>query len=418
MTSGPARVEAGRPNPGFIKLELFCQGLRLAPDLRLPGEGEGDARTVRRVRAGLGSGLELRIGEVAVNAPVTEPFAASSPYELHGPDADGRYRLQHDGRPLVHVAVPPTPRFYGLETSSGKPMATVGAMQGSYLGVYYGGLCANWKRPESDACRFCGLGCSVASGDERTDKTVQDVVEVAQAARRELGITFVHVNGGFDDRGGYVERFLPLIEALTARTGLLLGLQIPPLTDASAYRAFARAGVDNLSLCFEAWDGAHFDALCPGKARRAGLDGYRAALEACRGLFPTTNGELIAGVEPPASTCEAIDWLVGIGAVPTVCVLRPLADTPLAGQRPPAAQTLAPVFAHLYRRCMEAGLPIGVAPGLAVSIVLMPSEARWLLPPAERRRWPLRRVAHAGLRHLLGWRVARRARRALGVDAR
>lgn len=416
MTAGPSRMEAGRPNPGFIKLDLFCRGLRLAPDLRLPGES--GAPHVRRVRAGLGSGLELRIGSVAVNAPVTESFARASPYELRGPDARGRYALAYEGELLTTVVLPAPPRFYDRLTRSGKPMGSVGGVQGSYLGVYFGALCANWKRPALDACRFCGLGCSVAAGTERTDKTVEDVVDVARAAREELGITFVHVNGGFDDRGDYLARYVPLVEALRRETGLLIGLQIPPLPDTADYAVLARAGVDNLSLCFETWGGEAFETICPGKARRAGLEGYLGAIEACAGLFPTTNGELIAGLEDPGDSIQAIDWLTGVGAVPTVCVFRPLADTPLVEERPPATEQVLPVFAHLYRRCMERGLPIGVAPGLDVSIVMMPSECRWLLPPSERPRWPLRRAAHATLRRVLGWRVARRARRAIATGLR
>jgi len=45
------------------------------------------------------------------------------------------------------------------------------------------------------------------------------------------------------------------------------------------------------------------------------------------------------------------------------------------------------VFQALWARCMEAGLPIGVAPNIHVSLVLLPDEARWLVQdPATIRR--------------------------------
>ncbi|MDJ0522515.1 MAG: radical SAM protein [Planctomycetota bacterium] len=412
MAHGPALIERGRLNPGYLKLDLFCRGLRLAPDCDLGGR-----QGAKRVRAGLGSGIEMRIegaGGMTVNAPVLEPFAEGSPYELRGPDARGRHAIHADGRAIATVTLPHEPRFHAQTTSSGKPMGSVGTLQGTYLGVYYGQLCANWKRPDEDACRFCAVGTHVGHGDERTDKSPEDVVETALAAAEECGITFVHLNGGFDDRGAYIDRFGPVVEALRRETGLLVGVQIPPLEDFHDYHRLRAMGVNNLSLCFELWDGERFREVCPGKSRRAGLQRYLDAIRLCAGEvgFETTNGELIAGLEEPTRSIEAIDWLTEQGAVPTVCVFRPLAGTAYEGRPPPETESLVPVFAHLYRRCMEAGLPIGVAPGLHVSIVLTPDECRWLLPPGERAGWRLRRLKHATMRRALAGLVARRRRAA------
>jgi hypothetical protein len=411
MTTTAALLENGHLNPGYLKLDLLCKGMRVAPDAFA-----ADHPLAQRVRAGLGSGLEMHVprgGGMMVNVPIDEAFASESPYELHAPDEHGRRPLTHGGRELCDVVVPPPPRFYRHRTSSGKRMGEVGVIQGSYLGIYYGETCANWKRPAADACRFCGLGTS----GERTDKITLDVVETALAARRELGITFVHVNGGFDDRGRYVKRFGTLMRRLSAETGLLLGLQIPPLDDVSGYRAFREAGVNNVSLCFELWDPDRFEHVCPGKHSRAGLEAFKRAIRWCVEDvgFDTTNGELIAGLEDPARSCEAIDWLTEVGAVPTVCVFRPLAGTPLADEAPPETEAVLPVLAHAYRRCMERGLPIGIAPNVHVSIVMTPDECRWLLPPGERSRWKWRRLRHATLRRALGAHVRRRARRASSV---
>lgn len=406
-----ARIESGRLNPGVVKLELFCLGLRVAADCDL-SDGAGP----RKMRSGLGSGLELRLPgpeAIWVNAPVTESFALESPYSLHGTRSSG-YVLHHDGRPLTPAQVPLAPAFYQRRTSSGRAMGGVGVIQGTYLGVYYGPLCANWSHADTDTCRFCSIGENVLRGDERLGKEAQDVIETALAARDELGITFVHVNGGFDDRLRYRETYGPLMRALHAQTGLLLGLQIPPLEDLGAYEEVARWGVANVSLCFEIWDEQRFEEVCPGKSRRAPLAVYKSAIEYCARevCFPTTNGELIAGLEPPENSMQAIDWLTGIGAVPTVCVFRPVPGTAYQGLPPPRVAEMQPIFEHLYRRTMEAGLPVGVAPGVRVSIVLTPEECRWLLPPSERGRWPLRRLKWRTLRQLAGWKVRRDVRRA------
>ena len=74
-----------------------------------------------------------------------------------------------------------------------------------------------------------------------------------------------------------------------------------------------------------------------------------------------------------------------MGAIPTVCVFRPLAGTDYSDMPPPQTEPLVPVFRRLYEACMEQGLPIGVAPNIHVSLVLLPDECRSLSP----RRFPL-----------------------------
>src|SRR5947199_270444 len=52
---------------------------------------------------------------------------------------------------------------------------------------------------------------------------------------------------------------------------------------------------------------------------------------------------------------------------------------------PPQTEDLVPVFRRLYEACMERGLPIGCAPNVHVSLVLLPEECRSL----SSRRFPL-----------------------------
>ncbi|MHC5012251.1 MAG: radical SAM protein, partial [Planctomycetota bacterium] len=335
---------------------------------------------------------------------VTEAFAANSPYELHGPRPNGRHWLTHDDREVCEVELPERPKFLDRLTSTGRPMGSIGVIQGTYLGVYFGVLCANWKEPERDNCRFCSLGTSVLEGQEGTKKTSQDVLETALAAREELGITFVHLNGGFDDSEAYLDRFRDAITSLRERTGLLIGFQLPPLSDLEQYRTLKEMGVNNVSLCFEIWNPEIFAEVCPGKHRRAGLDRYKEAIRFCTEevQFDTTNGEMIAGLEPPADSMAAIDWLTGVGAIPTICVFRPVRGTPYEARPAPTTEDMLPVFAHAYRRCMDRGLPIGIAPNIHVSIVLNPEEWRWLLPPAERNRWRGQRLKLAAMRRAFG----------------
>jgi hypothetical protein len=73
-------IQELRANPALLKLDLYCKGARLDDSCFIEADG---GRKVLRTRAGLGSGLELILpGGLWTNVPVSEPFAAASPYEL------------------------------------------------------------------------------------------------------------------------------------------------------------------------------------------------------------------------------------------------------------------------------------------------------------------------------------------------
>lgn len=379
-------------NPGFLKLDLLCRGARLEEPSRVREHG---GRPILRTRAGLGSGLELVLpGRLHVNVPVVEPFAAESPYVLRPGARPGEVEVLRDGRPCLPARLAPRPAWYDRPSSRGRPMARVATLQGTYLAVYPGRVCDFWVRgplrAERENCRFCAVGLNLGADDAPT-KSVEEVLEVVRAARRESGVTYVDFNAGHADDAGFLDVLEPYVAGVKA-LGLLVGVQTPPHPDPSRWARLRAMGVNRVSFCFELFDPARFSEVCPGKARVYGLEGYLEAIERCvevgraRGplLEPwVVNGELVAGLEPVESSAAAVDWLVARGAIPTVCVFRPLVGTDLASARPPSTASMVPLFRRLYTRCVEAGLPIGVAPNVHVSLVLLPEEARWLVDDAD-----------------------------------
>ncbi len=397
-----------RRNPALLKLDLYCKGLRLDDSCLVQDDG---GRPILRTRAGLGSGLELILpGGLWTNAPVTEPFAQRSPYVLHR--VEGGYIIRRhavrrspgNGQSLqvpapapetvAWVRLAPRPDWYDWTTSTGKAMTRIGTLQGTYLGIYPAKVCDYWKEKPRANCRFCSVGLNLGV-DDATDKSVDEVMEVLHAARRESKITYVDFNTGHYEGDTYLDILEPYVRRIKAETGLLVGLQTPPHHDLRRYDALKQIGVNRVSFCFEIFDEACFKRICPGKDREYGLRRYLEAVEYCARLSRTraggfepwvSNGEIIAGLEPPASSIAAIDWITSVGAVPTVCVFRPLVGTDMEEAPPPRTEDLVPVFRRLYEACMERDLPIGVAPDIHVSLVLLPEECRWFLD-SRRRYW-------------------------------
>lgn len=406
-----------RTNPSLLKLDLYCKGVRLDDSCLVEEDG---GRKILRTRAGLGSGLEVILpGNLWTNIPVTESFAAGSPYTLHR--ERGEYSLRWNGGKVTTVALSPRPDWYDRETTTGKPMTRVGTLQGTYLGIYQAKVCEYWTaKPGKVNCKFCSVGLNLGI-DDADDKSIDEVMEVIRAAREESGITYVDFNTGHYDGDTYLDLLEPFIVRIKEELGLLVGVQTPPHRDLKRYDHLREIGVNRVSFCFEIFDRQLFQEICPGKHAEYGLDHYLEAIRYCAALTRkgpkdepwVANGEIIAGLEPPESSIRAIDWITSVGGVPTVCVFRPLVGTDLEHLEPPRTEDMVPVFRHLYEACMERGLPIGVAPNIHVSLVMLPDECRWLSP----RRYPLQTLKLKAMGKVFSRRFGRRlARRPLSAS--
>jgi len=377
-------LSALRETPALLKLDLYCKGLRLDDSCYIEEDG---GRKVLRTRAGLGSGLELILpGGLWTNAPVTEPFAARSPYTLHR--EAGSYELRRDGETVAPVRLSPRPGWYENATSTGKPMTRIGTLQGTYLGIYQAKVCEYWTaEPVRVNCKFCSVGLNLGV-DDADEKSVAEVMEVVRAARDQSGITYVDFNTGHYAGDTYLDILEPYVRRIKQELGLLVGIQTPPHRDLKRYDGLREMGVNRVSFCFEIYDRELFKETCPGKHAEYGLDHYLEAIRYCATLGKkgprhepwVANGEIIAGLEPKESSIRAIDWITSVGAIPTVCVFRPLVGTDLQDAQPPTTEDMVPVFQRLYEACMEKGLPIGCAPNIHVSLVLLPEECASLSP--------------------------------------
>lgn len=394
--------------PALLKLDLYCRGMRIDESCLITEDG---GRKIMRTRAGLGSGLELILpGGLWTNVPVAEPFAKASPYALHREGK--RYVLKRDGEIVLPVELSPRPAWYDKTTTDGKPMTRIGTLQGTYLAIYPAKVCDYWvKTPDKVNCKFCSVGLNLGVDDD-TVKSVEEVMEVVNAARAESHITYVDFNTGHYDGDTYLDLLEPYITRIKKETGLLIGVQTPPHPDLSRYDRLREMGVNRVSFCFEIYDRERFREVCPGKHTHYGQDRYLDAIRYCASLGErgpktepwVTNGEIIAGLESPESSIRAINWVTSVGAIPTVCVFRPLAGTDYAHLPPPEPKPLVPVFARLYDACMERGLPIGCAPNIYVSLVMLPEECAGL----STKRYPFKQLKLAALKTGLGWYLNRR----------
>jgi hypothetical protein len=371
-----------------LEIELFCRGLRIDSTCHV----EEDGRRLARTRAGLGSGLELMLPAprkpIWVNVPVVESFAATSPLQLIK-DAKGYLVVDDRNGCAYRVGVPEEPAWYARQTTSGVEMCRVGVLQGNYLGIYVSNACLFWASKPPRACRFCTTGKNLGV-NEQARKNLEDVIEVALAARDESGSIFTHLNTGyhFEDVDKLepihgLKQCAPYVRALRERVGGFIGVQCFPVPERMfhEYDFLIEQGADHFSFCYEFEDPEFFSRLCPGKAQTLGQDGFFRAMEyTARKLGPgRVSGEIIAGLEPIEATKRGIDRIVAAGAFPTVCIFRPTIGSDLESAPPPDPEAMKEVFAHVWETCRDADLPVGILP-IEVSLVVQPEETRDLAP--------------------------------------
>lgn len=412
-------------SPVELEIELFCRGIRIHPSC----EVEGDARRISRTRAGLGSGLELMLPgkrkKIWVNVPVVEPFAAQSPFSL---EKAGSYFIEdtRDGRHYP-VEIPEEPAWYSRRTSTGVEMSRIGVLQGNYLGIYVSNACLYWASSPSRACKFCTTGKNVGVA-EQARKKVEDVLEVAKAARDESGSIFTHFNTGYHFEE--VDRLEPIhglrqtepfVRAVREKVGGFIGVQAHPVPRRrfEEYDALIEAGTDHFSFCYEFEDPEYFERICPGKAQTVGQQGFFDAMEyTAKRLGPgRVSGEIIAGIEPIAATKRGIDRITAAGCFPTVCIFRPTVGSELESTPPPDPEAMKDVFAHLYESCRRQGIPVGVLP-IEVSLVVQPEEAADLVAPSWPSRlyeWKLAAMRQAARPYIAWKRMPRGSAAAAGV---
>jgi hypothetical protein len=375
--------------PIELEIELFCRGTRIDRTCELGADG----RRIARTRAGLGSGLELvlrgRGRDHWVNVPVAEEFAQKSPFRLFK-QADGYWLLDERSGEGYRAALPEEPSWYSRRTSTGVEMSRIGVLQGNYLGIYVSTSCLFWGSRPSRACKFCTTGKNVGSV-EQARKKVEDVVEVAVAARDESCSVFTHLNTGYHyeevDRLEAIHGLRqcePFVRALRRQVGGFIGVQCMPVPKRMfhEYDALIDAGADHFSFCYEFEDPEVFAQICPGKAETMGQDAFFEAMNytASRLGRGRVSGEIIAGIEPIESTKRGIDRIVAAGAFPTVCIFRPTIGSEMENVPPPDPEEMKEVFAHLYEACRRAHLPIGILP-IDVSLVVQPEECAGLVEP-------------------------------------
>jgi biotin synthase-related radical SAM superfamily protein len=264
----------------------------------------------------------------------------TSPYSL---EHDGhRYFLTHKGEELFPVEFLKRPKYYGLKTSDGTPMANIAlSFQEGVIFIAYSNECA--LKEKGQDCKYCNIN---ATRDTYADqegiawKYPKQIGETVAAAYKE-GARHLTISGGFVPERREVEYYLDVADAIKEHTGLAdfngTACVGAPL-DLDVIDKYKEAGYRTIATNIEIWDKNIFRSICPGKDQQCGgWDHWVKALEYEVQVFGhgRVRSNIVAGIEPKQSTLEGVEYLASKGVACFVSGWCPNPGSELEGHRSP-----------------------------------------------------------------------------------
>lgn len=303
-----------------------------------------DSNTERRQGgAGPSDAGMLWIDGAPTTVPTDADYVAASPYSML-PEDDG-FGVYKDGVRLAEARTAPRPKYYDLTTEDGIPYSKIALMHLDSMASTVLQTCAYWGN--SDQCKFCGIGVSMAAGRTIAKKTPAMLAEVSVAARDLDGAVDATLTTGSTatpDRGAlYVGK---CAEAVKEASGLPVQVQFEPPADLDVIKKVKDMGADSVGIHVETFDPDVLAEVAPGKARW-GIEAYFRAWEAAVAAFGEgqVSTYVILGMgEDPKVTVEACKRAVDIGVYPFIVPLRPVPGSLMADAHPPEADYVESIY--------------------------------------------------------------------------
>jgi len=336
--------------------QLQSQGLKLV-------EHNGGASS-RKGGAGPSDHKAVTIDNTTVMIPVHTSTAVKSDYSLtefypESVNYGKSFILEQGGVGVAAIQFPQQPKFYSLKTAEGIPYSQIALLHShNVLATTVLQTCIRYSN-RNTSCQFCAIEQSLVAGKTISQKTPEQLAEVAAAAVRLDGIEQLVMTTGTPnttDRGAaYLTK---CAQAVKARVKLPIQAQCEPPDDFAWFKRMQDSGVDSLGMHLEVIEPEIRDRIMPGKAK-VSLDYYFQAFTAAVKVFGwgQVNTYILAGlgdsIETIVTTC---DRLIKLGVYPFVVPFVPITGTPLANHQPPDSKFMYAIYEQVGEMLQQAGM--------------------------------------------------------------
>ena len=330
---------------------------RLCVDLQSAGIRFPDSMPGRSGGAGPADSRYIIIEGHCLSVPSCSWFVAESSYRAEPVGAGSFFLYQHDTK-LCTLQTVETPELYQHSTSAGTPYSKIARIHGrDCLASTLYQDCQYRGGPEQ--CQFCGIGLSLDNGATILHKQPSELAEVARHAAHTSQATHVTLTSGSRvDEQAATAHLADCVRMIKQHSGLPVHIQICPPESRDVLAMLHAAGADTIGLHIETSCTETLKRVAPAKAGY-GLERYRMVWQQAVELFGVNqvSSFLIAGLgESAESLLDGARQLCRMGVFPYVLPLRPVPGTPLANERPPAADDMAALYRAVAAVLKEYGI--------------------------------------------------------------
>lgn len=288
---------------------------------------------IRATGAGPASNVTFSIGEVPINAPVTEFLTESSPYEIK---KDFKiYKLFRSDEYIADILFPKTPNFYNQKTAKGIPYHKIALFHGcNCIATTVFQKCDLWR--DGSQCRFCAIEFSLENDSTVPVKSPEELAEVAWYAKLyDNARFFTLTTGSSKNPEGLIKHLCNCIKSIKSKSGIPVHIQVSPNGNIKSIRDLYDAGADTIGIHIESFDKKVRSELLPGK-NRIDIDTYILFWKEAVSIFGKNqvSSFIVTGLgESMSSIIEGSHLLCELGVYPYIVPLHPVPKTHLELKR-------------------------------------------------------------------------------------
>lgn len=242
------------------------------------------------------------------------------------------------------------PKYYDSLTSDGLKVQSIIQESGECCGlIIFSYYCRNWE--EGLQCRFCNSNTTQQAYADAivTAKRAEHYGEAAAVVLEEKPYYHFIIAGGTLPGKGVTENCLSILNSIRRHSGLEgrlpVGLNVAPPLDLPDIDRLYEAGALSVMYDLEVWNRDMFKAICPGKEKNIGREGYLKALEYAVPIFGKgcVWSNFVLGLEEKENYYEAAAYLAERGIIILLQPWFPAVGSKLEGHRAPHPEWIVEV---------------------------------------------------------------------------
>lgn len=321
----------------YIKFALLNHGATLSKEAILFAKSQGI------VREAVFDAIDIIIFKnIAVNVPVKCKFVSLSPFIIR--IINNRYILFWDETEICEITISFMPdSLVNKTTTSGVPYDAIINLANDRIRINPAPICV--YKHKHIPCKFCNLPC------ENVEYNIDDITEIIDYCLNYVDFRhFLIGDGTYSVDGGW-EIIIKIAQHIRSSCDKEIYLMSIPPKDVTVLNELKEAGITEVAFNLEIFDRNLAKEIMPGKGN-IDLQQYLAAFKNSVRLWGVTGcvrSLLIYGFDADKDFLLGIEELCKLGVEPIISIFRPLENTGLVTQNPPATLDIF----YLYQKCQR-----------------------------------------------------------------